>query len=325
MRVFVAGATGAIGRRLLPQLVERGHEVVGTTTSPDNLDALRAAGAEAVVVDGLDAGAVGEAVARAEPDAIVHQMTALSGMSDFRRFDRSFARTNELRTKGTDHLLAAAAATGVERLVAQSYTGWPNSREGGPVTTEADLLDADPPAPQRESLEAIWHLERAVLEASLEGIVLRYGTLYGPGASEPLVDQVKRRRLPLVGSGSGVWSWIHVDDAASATVAALEHGTRGVYNVVDDDPAPVADWLPYLAEVVGAEAPRRVPPWLARLLAGEVAVSLMTRVRGSSNSKARRELGWEPTWRSWRDGFRGGLADAPPGEGAVFAGARSAA
>jgi 2-alkyl-3-oxoalkanoate reductase len=310
MRIFLAGATGAIGRRLTPQLVARGHQVTATTTSPDKVDVLRTMGAEPVVVDGLDAAGVGEAVARAEPEAVIHQMSALAGEPDLRRWDRWFARTNELRTTGTENLLAAARASGVKRFVAQSFTGWPNIREGGPVKTEDDPLDADPPAAQAESLAAIRALEHAVLEAPLDGIVLRYGSLYGPGASESLVELVRSRKLPILGSGAGVWSWIHVDDAAAATVAAVERGGRGVYNVVDDEPARVSDWLPYFAEQVGAKPPLRLPAWLGRLAAGEVAVSLMTRIRGSSNAKARRDLGWEPSWRSWREGFRHGLADA---------------
>jgi 2-alkyl-3-oxoalkanoate reductase len=304
MRVFLAGATGAIGRRLVPQLVDRGHSVVATTRTQDKVELLRALGAEPVVVDGLDAAGVGEAVARAEPDAIVHQMTALAGTPNLKHFDKWFAVTNELRTQGTKHLLAAADASGVERFVAQSFTGWNNARDDGPIKTEDDPLDEHPAAEQTQSLAAIRFLEEAVLSAPLEGIVLRYGSFYGPGASESLVEMVRKRKLPVIGAGTGVWSWIHLDDAAAATVAALEHGTRGIYNVVDDEPAPVADWLPYLADVVGAKPPRRVPVWLGRLAAGEVGVSMMTQIRGSSNAKARRELRWQPAWRSWREGFR---------------------
>jgi nucleoside-diphosphate-sugar epimerase len=307
MRVFVAGAGGAIGRRLVPQLVERGHEVVASTRSKEKLEELRALGAEPVVMDGLDALQVGEVVARAEADVVVHQMSALANMSDLRRFDKEFAVTNELRTKGTDSLLAAAEAAGARRFVVQSYTGWPNIREGGPVKTEDDPLDPNPPAQQTESLAAIRYLERAVLDAPLEGVVLRYGSFYGPGASEPLVELVRARKMPVVGSGAAIWSWIHVEDAAAATVAAVESRATGIYNVVDDDPAPVSDWLPYFAEVVGAKPPRHVPVWLARVAAGEVGVSAMTRIRGSSNAKAKRELGWQPKWPSWRDGFRDGL------------------
>jgi nucleoside-diphosphate-sugar epimerase len=306
MRVFLAGATGAIGRRLVPQLVARQHQVTATTRSAEKVDELRALGVEAVVMDGLDAVAVGEVVARAAPDAIIHQMTALGGKPDLKHFDRWFARTNELRTTGTEHLLAAASAAEVGRFIAQSFTGWTNIREGGPVKTEDDPLDPHPAKAQRESLAAIRFLEKAVIEAPLEGIALRYGSFYGPGASEQLVELIRKRRLPIVGGGTGVWSWIHLDDAATATVAALERGRRGLYNIVDDEPAPAADCLPYLAEVVGAKPPRRVPAWLGRLAAGEAAVGVMTEARGASNAKAKRELGWQPVWSSWREGFRDG-------------------
>jgi 2-alkyl-3-oxoalkanoate reductase len=309
MRVFLAGATGAIGRRLVPQLAASGHSVTATTRTAEKVDMLRALGAEPVVVDGLDAVAVGEAVARAEPDAIVHQMSALAGTPNLKHFDTWFAVTNELRTQGTQHLIAAATAAGVTRLVAQSFTGWNNARDDGPVKTEDDPLDSHPPAEQAKSLAAIRFLEDAVLAAPLDGIVLRYGSFYGPGGSEDLVEMVRKRKLPIIGAGTGIWSWVHLDDAAAATVAAVEHGTRGIYNVVDDEPAPVSEWLPYLAELVGAKPPRRVPVWLGRLAAGEVGVSFMTQIRGSSNAKARRELRWQPTWRSWREGFRYGLTD----------------
>jgi nucleoside-diphosphate-sugar epimerase len=309
-----------MGRRLVPQLLARSHQVTATTRSADKVERLRALGADPVVVDGLDGAAVGEAVARAEPDAVIHQMTALADASSLRRFDHSFAMTNELRTKGTDHLLAAAVAAGVGRFVAQSYTNWPNIREGGPVKSERDPLDPSPPRAQRESLAAIRHLERAVLEAPLAGIVLRYGNFYGPGASDAVLGLVRKRKLPVVGDGTGVWSWIHIDDAAAATVAALDRGKRGIYNVVDDDPAPVAEWLPYLAEEVGAKAPRHVPVWLGRLAAGEVGVSMMTQVRGSSNEKAKRELDWRPAWSSWRQGFRHGLADTNEAEATMRTG-----
>lgn len=310
MRVFMAGATGAIGRRLVPQLLERGHEVLATTSRPEQADALRALGATPVILDALDGAAVGQAVARAQPDAIVHQLTALAGKPDLRHFDRWFAKTNELRTQGTQHLLAAAQAAGVSRLVAQSYTGWNNDRTGGPVKTEADPLDPSPLPAQRVSLAAIRFLEEAVTSAPLEGIVLRYGNFYGPEDSEALLALIRKRQFPLVGDGGGVWSWIHLDDAAAATVAALERGRRGVYNVVDDEPAPVADWLPYLAETIGAKPARRVPVWLGRVAAGDVPVQWMTESRGASNAKAKRELGWQPAFASWREGFREGLGTA---------------
>jgi 2-alkyl-3-oxoalkanoate reductase len=313
MKVFVAGAAGAIGRQLLPQLAAQGHVVTATTRTPGKAALLRELGAEPVVVDGLDAMAVGEAVARAEPEVVIHQMTALAGSTDLRRFDKTFAVTNKLRTQGTDHLLAAAAAAGVRRFIAQGYTGWTNIREGGPVKTEDDPLDPNPPAMQRESLAAIRHLERVVPAAApMQGIVLRYGSFYGPGGSDDLVGLIRKRRLPVIGNGGGIWSWLHLRDAAAATIAAMEQGAPGVYNIVDDDPASVAEWLPYLARAVGASAPLRIPAWLGRLAAGEVGISMMTQIRGSSNAKAKRELGWRPAWPSWRDGFSRGLADAQP-------------
>jgi 2-alkyl-3-oxoalkanoate reductase len=311
MRVLVAGAAGAIGRRLIPRLVAAGHEVTATTRTAAKTERLRGLGAEPLVVDGLDADAVTKAVADVRPDAIVHQMTALAGKPDLRRFDRWFATTNELRTKGTDILLAAARDAGVARLVAQSYTGWTNACTGGPVKTEDDPLEPHPPRMQRESLAAIRHLEQVVPAAPLEGIVLRYGNFYGPGASEPLVELIRKRRMPVIGDGAGVWSWIHLDDAAAATVAALERGVRGVYNITDDDPAAVGQWLPYLAQVVEAKPPLRVPTWLALPMAGAVTVRWMTQSRGSSNQKAKRELDWQPRWASWREGFRKGLEEQP--------------
>jgi nucleoside-diphosphate-sugar epimerase len=317
MRVFVAGATGAVGRQLLPQLAGQGHRVTATTRDPAKAGRLRALGAEPAVVDGLDAAAVGEAVARAEPEVVIHQMTSLAGMSgNLRRFDRDFAVTNELRTAGTDHLLAAAAAAGARRFVAQSYTGWDNIREGGPVKTEEDPLDPDPPAAQRQTLAAIRHLEQVVPGAApMEGIVLSYGSFYRPGASDTFAEPIRKRKVPVIGDGAGIWSFLHISDAAAAAVAALEHGTPGVYNIVDDEPARVAEWLPFLAQAIGAKAPYRVPAWLGRLAAGEVGVSMMTQIRGSSNAKAKRELGWQPAWPSWRQGFRHGLAAAEPVRG----------
>src|SRR5215475_11145474 len=271
MRVFVAGAAGAIGQQLLPQLVAQGHQVTASTRSAAKAARLRELGAEPVVVDGLDAMAVGEAVARAEPEAVVHQMTSLAGGSDLRNFDKMFAVTNQLRTQGTDHLLAAAAAAGVRRFVAQSYTGWSNIREGGPVKTEDDPLDPNPPAEQRESLAAIRYVEQVVpAAAQMEGIVLRYGSFYGPGASDEFAAMISKRKVPMIGNGAGIWSFLHIRDAATATVAALERGTPGVYNVVDDETASVAEWLPYLAQAIGAKAPFRVPVWLGRLAAGDV-------------------------------------------------------
>ena len=310
MRVFVAGANGAVGRRLVPMLVANGHEVIGTTTSAGGTDAIRALGAEPVIMDGLDGASVGEAVAGAKPDAIIHEMTALSGTPDFRHFDRWFAVTNRLRTEGTEHLLAAAQATGVTRFVAQSFTGWSNARGGSWIKTEDDPLDPHPLKEQTQTLAAIRSLERAVLEAPLEGVVVRYGGLYGPGSSETLGEILRRRMFPVIGNGAGIVSSTHIDDAASGTVAALERGHHGIYNIVDDEPAPSRLFIPAIAEALGAPAPLHIPAWLGRLLAGNVAVTMMTEARGSSNAKAKRELGWRPIWPSWRDGYRHGL-DTP--------------
>jgi nucleoside-diphosphate-sugar epimerase len=309
MRVFVAGATGAVGRQLVPALIAAGHQVTATTRSPAKLAGLREAGAQPVVVDGLDAMAVGAAVATAEPEVVIHEMTAIGGMLSLRHFDRSFAATNELRTRGIDHLLAAAAAAGVRRVIAQSYAGWPNARTGGPVKTEDDPFDPAPPAAQRESFAAIRYLERTVLSAPLEGVVLRYGSFYGQGASQEFLALIRRRQFPIIGEGTGIWSFLHVADAATATVAALDRGAPGIYNVADDEPAALAVWLPELAAIIGAKPPRRIPVWLGRLAAGEVAVSMTTQIRGVSNAKAKRELGWQPAWASWRDGFAHGLTD----------------
>ena len=305
MHVYIAGGTGVIGRRLIPQLVERGHRVTATTRDPARSAGLERLGAQPVLVDGLDSAAVGAAVATAEPDAVVHQMSALAGKIDPRHFDRSFALTNRLRTEGTDHLVAAAQACGVRHIVAQSYTGWPNVRSGGWVKDEEDPLDPEPPRAQRESLDAIRYLEETVRKA--DGTVLRYGGFYGDD-SDAMVAIVRKRRFPLVGGGTGYMSWVHLDDAASATVLALEKAARGVFNIVDDEPAPASEWLPYLADCVGAKPPPRLPVWVARLAAGEVAVSMLTRTRGSSNARAKRELGWALRWPSWRQGFRRGLA-----------------
>jgi nucleoside-diphosphate-sugar epimerase len=309
MRVLVAGATGAIGIPLVRQLVARGHQVTATTRRPERAERLRGLGATVTRMDGLDAASVGEAIARAEPDAIVHQMTALSGKPDMRHFDRWFAATNALRTTGTRNLLAAAQAAGVRRIIAQSYAGWNIDRRGRGPATEVEPLEANPLPAQRESLAAIRFLERAVTEAPLTGIVLRYANFYGPGASDAYVDMVRKRMLPIIGSGAGVWSWIHVDDAASATVAALERGEPGIYHVADDAPAPVAEWLPFLAQTVGAKPPLHLPAWLGRLAAGEVVVRMMTDVRGVSNTKAKWVLDWRPRWTTWREGFRHALGE----------------
>jgi 2-alkyl-3-oxoalkanoate reductase len=307
MRVFIAGATGAIGTRLVPQLVGRGHEVVGSSRSPEKAGRLRALGAEPVVLDVLDTDAVRRAVAAARPDAIVHQATALAGLSDFKHFDRSFATTNRLRTTGTDALLAAARESRVTNVVAQSYAGWPYARQGGPVKSEDDPLDPMPVAPMRETLAAIRHLEESVVGAG--GTALRYGGFYG-APDDAQLEPVRKRRFPIVGDGDGVWSFVHLDDAAAATVLVLERGATGIYNIVDDEPAPVREWLPALAAAIGAKPPRRVPRWLARLAAGEAGVVLMTETRGASNRKAKDELGWALRHPSWREGFADAYRDA---------------
>jgi nucleoside-diphosphate-sugar epimerase len=310
MRVFVAGGTGVIGRRLVPQLVARGHQVTATTTTEGKLGLLEQLGAEGVVMDGLDAAAVGESVAAARPDVIVHQMTGIgpahAGAPDLRHFDRWAAPTIRLRSDGTDHLLAAAEATGVSHVVAQGYANWNGVREGGWVKTEEDPLDLHEGTAAQTSMEALRHVEDAVVGAG--GAVLRYGGLYGPGAIDDQVELVRRRQFPLVGDGTGYASWVHLDDAAGATVLAVEQKATGVFNIVDDEPAPVSEWLPYLAECAGARRPRRVPRWLARLLAGQVVVTMMTEGRAFSNAKAKRELGWELRYPSWRVGFKEELA-----------------
>jgi nucleoside-diphosphate-sugar epimerase len=304
MRVFVTGATGALGRHLVPGLVAAGHEVTATTRTSGKAGQLRAAGATPAVVDGLDRTAVIAAVRAAEPEVIVHQMTALADMRGLRNTDQVFAATNQLRTRGTDNLLAAAAEAGTRRVIAQSYTGWPNERSGGPVKTESDPLDSRVPPSATATLAAIKHVEQTVPLKAQEGIVLRYGSFYGPGASQVLLDFLRKRQLPVIGGGTGIWSFIEITDAAAATIAAVGRGAPGVYNIVDSDPAPVAEWLPYLASVAGAKPPLRVPAWLGRLLAGEFVVTQMTTARGSSNDKAREALGWEPRYPSWREGFR---------------------
>ena len=306
MRVFVAGATGAIGARLVPRLVQQGHEVIGTSRSRDNADRLLTLGAQAAVLDLLDRAAVREAVVAARPDAIVHQATALAGASDVKHFDQTFAATNRLRTDGTDALLAAAREAGTRRFVAQSYAGWPYAPDGGPVKTEDDPLDPTPVPEMSETLAAIAHLERSVVAAG--GLALRYGGFYG-SPDDAQLEPVRKRQFPIVGDGDGVWSFVHLDDAAAATALALERGEPGVYNVVDDEPAPVGEWLPALAAAIGAKPPRKVPRWLARLVAGEPAVMLMTESRGASSAKAKSRLGWTLRYPSWREGFPAAYRD----------------
>jgi nucleoside-diphosphate-sugar epimerase len=303
MRVFVTGATGALGQHLVPALIAAGHEVTATTRTPGKAGQLREAGAEPVVVDGLDREAVISAVQAASPEVIVHEMTALADMRSLRNVDKVFAATNELRTRGTDNLLAAAARTGTRRVIAQSNTNM-TARLGAPVQTEEDPLDSRPIPSAAGTVAAVKQVEEAVPRAVPEGIVLRYGNFYGLGASDFLVEMVRKRQFPVIGGGAGIWSFIEIADAAAATVAAVGSGAPGVYNIVDSDPAPVAEWLPYLAKVAGAKPPLRLPVWLGRLLAGDFVVSQMTEARGSSNEKAKKELGWEPRYASWREGFR---------------------
>ena len=308
MRVFVAGATGAVGKQLVPRLVAAGHEVHGMTHSESKQVMLDEMGAVPVVADALDPDQVAEAVGKARPEVIVHQLTAIGPVNP-RHMDRDFALTNRLRTEGTDYLLSAGQAVGVRRFVAQSNGAFfLYGRTGGPVKSEEDPVDPTPPRSVRRLIAAIRHLEQAVLDARwTEGIVLRYGAFYGPGTSlAPAAEQfelVRKHKFPLVGGGGGVWSFIHIADAAEATVAAVEHGSRGVYNVVDDDPAPVAEWLPALAQTLGGNKPMRVPRFAGRLFAGETGVMMMTEVRGASNAKAKRDLGWQPNHASWRQGF----------------------
>jgi nucleoside-diphosphate-sugar epimerase len=309
MKVLLAGATGALGKQLVPRLVADGHEVVGTTRTESKLALLEELGASGVVADLLDPDQVARVVAEAEPDVIIHQLTALNRPFDVRHIDRTFEETNRLRTEATDHLLAAGRATGVRRFIAQSYAGWPFARSGGAVKTEDDPLDTAPPDSMRQTLAAIRHVEDAVTGADwTEGIVLRYGGFYGPGTSlsregGAQTEQIRERKFPVVGNGAGVWSFIQIEDAAEATVAAVTRGRPGIYNIVDDDPAPVAEWLPAAATAIGAPAPRHLPRWLGRLVAGEAGAVMMTEVRGASNAKAKRELGWQPRHASWREGF----------------------
>jgi nucleoside-diphosphate-sugar epimerase len=319
VKVLVAGASGVLGRELVPQLVAGGHELVGMTRSASKQDLVRSLGARPVVVDALDPDAVSEAVASAEPEVIVHQLTALSGpmsIRDARHPERSsaFTMTNRLRTEATDHLLAAGRAVGARRFVAQSFGAFRWARTGGPVLTEADPIDLDPPAALRMALPGILHVERAVTTIEWgEGLALRYGGFYGPGTGISLAPDavmaapIRKRRFPIVGDGGGVWSHVHIEDAATATAVAVERGEPGIYNVVDDEPAPVREWLPVLARALDAKPPRRIPRWLGRLLAGETATLMMTDVRGASNEKAKRELGWKLRYATWRQGFAQGL------------------
>ncbi len=312
MRVFLAGAAGAVGRRLIPALVQAGHSVTGMTRSETKADSVRASGAQPVITDALDREAVIRAVRKIKPDAIIHQLTAISQKMDLRHFDREFEMTNRLRTEGTDNLVAAGLAMGVQRFFAQSFAGWPYERVGGAVKTEDDQLDPNPPRSLQSSLKAIQHLESTVLSTpAMDGLVLRYGGFYGPGnpigEGGMIPEMLRKRMFPIVGGGTAVWSFIHIDDVAQATLAALDNGEPGVYNITDDEPAKVSEWLPFLAQTIGAKPPLKIPAWLGKLLIGEAGMVMMTSAHGASNAKAKRELSWKPIWPTWREGFRQAL------------------
>jgi nucleoside-diphosphate-sugar epimerase len=312
MKVFVAGSTGAIGKMLVPPLVEKGHEVVGLVRTVQKAKAVEALGAKVAIADALNKDELTAAIREAEPEVVIHQLTALAGVGNFKRFDEEFALTNRLRTEVTDTMLEAARAARTRRFIAQSFCGWPFAREGGPIKTEEDPLDPNPPAQFRRILAAIQYLEDRVRKTvGVEALALRYGLFYGPGTGiakdGPLVELVRKRKLPIVGDGAGIWSFIHVQDAAQATLAAISRGSPGIYNVVDDEPAPVSTWLPFLAGALGAKPPRKLPVWLGKLVIGDGGVTMMTKIRGGSNAKAKREFNWQPTFATWRRGFVEGL------------------
>jgi nucleoside-diphosphate-sugar epimerase len=314
MKVFVAGATGVIGKRLVPMLIGARHTVTGTTHTPDKAESIRKAGAKPEVINALNEKEVLEAVKRAEPDVIIHQLTSIPANFNLRRFDEAFVLTNRLRSEGTDHLLAAARSVDCPRFIAQSYVGWPYARNGSWIKSEQDPLLSSPEPAMRKTFQAILHVESSVLgEPGLEGFVLRYGAFYGPGTSlghgGSMLEEIRRRRVPIVGKGTGYWSFVHIDDAASATLAAVEAASPGLYNICDDEPAPVSAWLPFLAEALGAKPPRHIPKWLGRLAVGPHGVAMMTEIRGASNQKAKSLLRWKPKWPSWRQGFRDALED----------------
>jgi nucleoside-diphosphate-sugar epimerase len=311
MKILVAGASGAIGQTLIPVII-RSHQVFGLFRNPAHSDLVRSLGATPIVADALDPDAVHKAVADTQPDVILHQLTAIPANIDLRHIDRDFELTNRLRTEGTRNLATAAVKAGVKTFIAQSFAGWPYAPKGIRLKTEEDALDSTPPQKLKAMLDAIETLEHTVLrEQAFSGIVLRYGALYGPhsnlAANGAMVEAIRAHKVPIVGQGTGVWSFLHLEDAAGATLAALEHGQRGIYNIVDDDPAPVNEWLPYLAQCVGAPPPRHVPNLLAQVLVGEHVVSMMNDTRGVSNAKARTELNWSPRWTSWREGFKHAL------------------
>lgn len=319
MKILIAGGTGVVGRRLVPLLIARGHKVAALTRSAAKACAVYCLGAEPVIADALEPSRVMKAIQRVEPDVVIHQLTAISHQLDISRYDQEFAQTNRLRKEGTDNLLAGARAAGVRRFIAQSYAGWPYAREGSLVKTEEDRLDPNPAPAFRRTLDAIRYLEAMVTgEKTMEGVILRYGFFYGPGTSlgkdGSLIDDIRQRRIPVIGGGNGIWSFIHIDDVAQITLAAVEQGAPGIYNIVDDDPAPVSQWLPALAAILGAPPPHHVSTCVARLLSGD-AVILMTEVRGASNAKAKKTFGDMLIWPSWREGFKKGLSDPQPARG----------
>jgi 2-alkyl-3-oxoalkanoate reductase len=314
MRVFVAGATGAIGRRLIHKLVQSGHSVAGMTRTAGKAPLLRVLGAEPIIVDALDSDAVAKAIQDVRPEVIVNELTAIPVRLNIRRFEEDFALTNRLRTEGTDNLIAGARDVGIRRFISQSYAAWPYVRQGSKIKIEEDPFDSNPPIALRSTLEALQYLESVTRGMQgVKGIVLRYGAFYGPGTSlsegGSMVEDLRRRKFPIVGKGTGMWSFIHIDDAAAATAAAVEHGAAGVYNIVDDDPAPVSEWLPALAEAIGAPKPLHLPAFIAKFFVGEQGIMMMTEIRGASNAKAKRNLQWKPQWPTWRGGFREGLTE----------------
>ena len=317
MRVFLAGATGAIGRRLVPQLVEAGHRVTAITRREEKLAELYDLGAEPVLGDVFDAGRLGSVVAHTEPDAVINELTDLPQSLNPRKLKDYYAANNRVRREGTKNLLGAARGAGVRRFLVQGAAYW-YAPTGGSVKTEESPLYLDAPAPIGPAVETIKEIEDTVLSAdSMQGIILRYGMFYGPGTwyakDGDVGRQVRKRRYPMIGKGEGTYSFIHVDDAASATVAALEQASPGIYNVVDDEPATAAEWMPIYAEALGAKRPPWVPAFVARVLAGDALVTWMLGLRGASNEKIKRETGWRPRYESWREGFSEDLAAAVPG------------
>jgi nucleoside-diphosphate-sugar epimerase len=308
MKVFVAGSTGAIGRILVPQLLENGHEVIALVRNDRKAEALLTLGAKVAMADALNKEELTAAIRKAEPEVIIHQLTSIAHTVNLKKLDDELSLTNRFRTEVTDTLLAAARMVGARRLIAQSFCGWPFAREGSPVKTEEDPLDPNPPTSFSKTLGAIRYLEDTVKKTvDLQALALRYGPFYGPGSGiakdGPIIKLVRNRMMPIIGNGAGIWSFIHIHDAASATVAAVSNGSPGIYNIVDDEPAPVSLWLAALADAIGAKPPYRVPVWLGKLAIGEGGVSMMTQIRGGSNAKAKRELGWKLIYPSWRQGF----------------------